>query len=394
MRPLLLLVAALIASSARGQETAGKLWEELKAKREMLPGLHQEFEVSRTSSTLNFSQHFHQRIVIDVASKKWRQRSISGSCDCIRIFDGENLFAMEADRDEYIRISRKSKDDDPEPEPYATLDLEWKKAKEIARRPCGFSTNDHICIIIDVPEKGWAHTGKGTLITRLAAGVSRLAIDSETGALVRLDKEEVIEQSLDDRPGRSPSGYKLKWTYALTRMTHGAGPDSELFKLPDTGMREVKEFTKWNIARIRKELVGKPAPELEVTDIKGNPLSLANLKGKTVLLDFWTSWCPPCVADGASLDKLYARYDSKGLVIIGISVSEDREVVEAFLQKKPHAFPIVLTSENEMPRPYQVGLFPTYMVIAPDGTLSAAFDGDQGFGELRRHLEKAGMSSE
>jgi cytochrome c biogenesis protein CcmG/thiol:disulfide interchange protein DsbE len=231
-------------------------------------------------------------------------------------------------------------------------------------------------------------------VTRLAAGVSRLTIDSETGMLVRSDNEEVIEQSLDDGPGRSPHAYKVNWTYSLTRMTYGVVLDTALFKLPETGMREVKEFTKWDAARIRKELAGKPAPELEVTDIKGNPVSLANLKGKTVLLDFWTSWCPPCLADAPSLDKLYARYGSTNLMIIGISVNEERDIVERFLQKKPHVFPVVLTSENEMQHPYQVGKFPTYMVIAPDGTLNAAFEGDQGFGELRRHLEKAGMPTE
>ena len=55
---------------------------------------------------------------------------------------------------------------------------------------------------------------------------------------------------------------------------------------------------------------------------------------------------------------------------------------------------MVLTTENEMPRPYQIGAFPTYMVIAPDGTVASAVDGDQGFGELRKYLEKAGMQIE
>jgi hypothetical protein len=68
--------------------------------------------------------------------------------------------------------------------------------------------------------------------------------------------------------------------------------------------------------------------------------------------------------------------------------------VEKFLKKHPDSFPVVLTTENEMPRPYQVGLFPTYLVIAPDGTLTTAVEGDQGFAELRKFLEKAGMETE
>ena len=69
-------------------------------------------------------------------------------------------------------------------------------------------------------------------------------------------------------------------------MWYGKASDTALFTLATTGMREVKEFTKWNAGQIRKQLAGKPAPELEVTDIKGNQVSLSALKGKTVLLDF------------------------------------------------------------------------------------------------------------
>ena len=81
-------------------------------------------------------------------------------------------------------------------------------------------------------------------------------------------------------------------------------------------------------------------------------------------------------------------------MIVGISVSEERGVVENYLKSHPHSFPVVLTSENELPRPYQIGVFPTYMVIDPDGTLTTAVDGDQGFGELRKFLQKAGMEAE
>jgi len=204
--------------------------------------------------------------------------------------------------------------------------------------------------------------------------------------LVKSNTQEVIENRR--------YAYQVNLTYSLKRMSYGAVLDAGLFKLPESGAHEVKELTRWNAARIRKQLVGKPAPELEVTDIQGNTVSLADLKGKTVLLDFWASWCPPCVADAPALDKLYRKYGGKGLMILGISVSEQREVVEKFLKKHPDSFPVVLTTENEMPRPYQVGLFPTYMVIAPDGTLTTALEGDQGFAELRKFLEKAGMETE
>ena len=151
-------------------------------------------------------------------------------------------------------------------------------------------------------------------------------------------------------------------------MSYGAAADANLFKVP-AGLNEVKELSPWNAAKIRKEMGGKPAAELNLTDMQGKPLTLSSLRGKTVLLDFWTTWCPPCRADAPNLDKLSRKYGPQSLMIVGISVSEERDTVEKFLKEHPHSFPIALTTENEMPRPYQISAFPTYIVIEKDGVV-------------------------
>ncbi len=79
---------------------------------------------------------------------------------------------------------------------------------------------------------------------------------------------------------------------------------------------------------------------------------------------------------------------------MGISVNEDRAIVEKYLGAHPHSYPVVLTSENEMPRTYQIGVFPTYIVIDRDGNIASAVQGDQGFGDLRKLLKKAGLELE
>lgn len=387
MRVLRLIGAILISLSAYGQTSTNKLWSEFKAKREMLPGLHQEFDVTQSYKTQRGIQSMtHRKIVVDLSQNKWREQSIGGQGDRIRIFDGQDLFLMETDGDEYVRTKQKAKDENQEPIPYGSTDLDWAKANELERRPCGFTGHDHICVIIDVPVKKWMRAGANDQITRLSDGITRVAIDTETGMLVQCNTQEVIV---------SPrGGYVSTLTYSLTKMSIAAPPDAALFRLPESGVHEVKELARWDVARIKKQLIGKQAPELGVTDMQGNLVSIAELKGKTVLLDFWTTWCPPCVADAPALDKLFTKYGGKDLMIVGISVNEERGVVEKFLKNHPHTFPVVLTSENEMPRPYQIGTFPTYMVIAPDGTLTTAVEGDQGFGDLRKFLHKAGLDTE
>lgn len=77
-----------------------------------------------------------------------------------------------------------------------------------------------------------------------------------------------------------------------------------------------------------------------------------------------------------------------------MSVDEDRAIVGKFLNEHPHGYPIVLTTENEMPRAYQIGVFPTYVIIDSEGKFADATEGDSGFSKLRKLLKRAGMDVE
>jgi thiol-disulfide isomerase/thioredoxin len=319
MRFFLLFGTLFLALLAGAESPARNLWAELKAKREKLPSIHQEFEVSQTYRTASNSQSSKRQIVLDMSKGQWREKFSSGSGDYIRIFDGKDLFQMEEAGNEYLRPKRRSKEE-------------------------------------------------------------------ETGLLIASLTSEAIDN------GRTT--YQSDVTRVVRRLAYGSPPDMSLFRLPSTSLREVKELSRWNAAKIKKELAGKSAPELTVTDLRGEPVALSALKGRTVLLDFWTTWCPPCRADAPALDKLHRKYGDKELTIVGISVSEEREIVEKFLKEHPHSFPVVLTTENEMPRPYQVGVFPTYIVIDREGTVAAAVEGDKGFGDLLKLLKKAGIETD
>jgi len=367
-----------------GQASPAKVARELKAKREALPGAHQEFDVTqKTMLGRGEERSAKLRLTVDLAGSKWREANAGGWGSRVRIFNGTEMLTLEEGGGEYVRTKWKAKQESPLPSPYS-VGLDWQNANEVERRPCAIAGRGDECVVMEAPMTPWVKDN-GPTQRRMRAGTCRLMLDLANGLILSMRTVEAIEM-----PG---SGYHLDMTYTLTRLNDRDTPTASLFA-PADGMREVKELTEWDAARIKKELGGRPAPELTVTDMAGKRVTLSSYRGKTVLLDFWTTWCPPCRADAPSLDKLFQKYGGRDLVIVGISVSEERKVVEAFLKTHPHEFPMVLTTENEMPRPYQVGVFPTYLVIDREGNLAAAVDGEQGFGELRRTLKKAGLDLE
>jgi thiol-disulfide isomerase/thioredoxin len=78
----------------------------------------------------------------------------------------------------------------------------------------------------------------------------------------------------------------------------------------------------------RLELLGKPAPAISGSDVDGKPVSLAGLKGKVVLVDFWATWCPPCVAATPALNALTERYRERGFELLGVNVDALHEDVK------------------------------------------------------------------
>lgn len=89
-----------------------------------------------------------------------------------------------------------------------------------------------------------------------------------------------------------------------------------------------------------------PAPEFALTDINGKPLSLAQYKGKVVLLDFWATWCAPCKVEIPHFIALQDKYGSQGLQIIGLSMDDDAKPVVKFAEQMKINYPIAVGDEK------------------------------------------------
>jgi thiol-disulfide isomerase/thioredoxin len=120
----------------------------------------------------------------------------------------------------------------------------------------------------------------------------------------------------------------------------------------------------WNLRPWPK---GRAAPRLELRNLDGQAFSLAALKGRVVLLNFWASWCEPCRAEIPSLESFAQRYGDEGLSVIAINYQEGEAGIRRFLQGTPFALPILLDADGAAARNWTPLVFPSTVVIGRDG---------------------------
>jgi len=135
-------------------------------------------------------------------------------------------------------------------------------------------------------------------------------------------------------------------------------------------------------AAISQKKVGEPAPDFSRRDLAGKPLHLANFHGKLILLNFWASWCGPCLEEMPRFSQWQRTYGARGLQVIGISMDDDPAAVAAVLKRRPVAYPIAV-GDAQLGELYGgvLGLPLTYL-IGTDGRILARYQGEYALGDL------------
>src|SRR6185503_4387289 len=141
------------------------------------------------------------------------------------------------------------------------------------------------------------------------------------------------------------------------------------------GVVEMKQYLQMqprgSFAEMARRLVENPrrarenfAPDFSFTSLQGEYISLDDLKGKVVLLDFWGTWCPPCVESVPELRNLWKRYSKEGtFVILGISSDNDEQEWREFTVKNKMVWPQYRDEDHRILRAYGIRAFPTYILI-------------------------------
>ena len=118
-----------------------------------------------------------------------------------------------------------------------------------------------------------------------------------------------------------------------------------------------------------KAIPVKPAPSLSLPTLDGGQTRLEQLRGRVVLVNFWAVWCPPCRKEMPSMARLATKLGDRPFTILGVNVGESPNEILAFLKQVPVNFPILLDTDGDNLKPWQVFAFPTSYVLDKQGRL-------------------------
>lgn len=111
------------------------------------------------------------------------------------------------------------------------------------------------------------------------------------------------------------------------------------------------------------------APSFALPSRSGDMVSLDQLKGQVVMLNFWASWCGPCRQEMPLLDQMHKRYSSLGFTLLGVNVEANTQDAEKWLTQTPVTFPVLFDKENKVSKLYDVSAMPSTVFIDRKGNV-------------------------
>ena len=137
---------------------------------------------------------------------------------------------------------------------------------------------------------------------------------------------------------------------------------------------------------VKNMYLDQPAPPLDLLTVEGgHRLDLKSYQGKVVLLEFWATWCGPCIGIMPHIKKLSQKYEKQGLNVIGVS-REKPAKVKAFLKKRPAVYSMAVIPPKAK-NDYFISSYPTFMLIDKDGSIVELYFGGGRLADLEKRIQ-------
>lgn len=118
-------------------------------------------------------------------------------------------------------------------------------------------------------------------------------------------------------------------------------------------------------------------PAITAKTLDGNGVTLEELKGRVILVNFWATWCVPCLHEMPAFERLHRDYEGSGLSLLGVNIQEDRQTIERYATRLALTFTLLSDGDGGMTKAYGVVGMPTSFLIARDGRPVALAVGDR-----------------
>ena len=137
----------------------------------------------------------------------------------------------------------------------------------------------------------------------------------------------------------------------------------------------------------QKEAPPAYAADFTLPDLKGKKTALSDFRGKVVLVDFWATWCGPCIEELPDLIRLHEKNKARGFSMLGISLDDDKKAVAPFAKEHKMSYPVLLAGPA-VPAGYSVPGTPTAFLISADGLIVKTYYGAKPYDEVVKDVEE------
>lgn len=133
---------------------------------------------------------------------------------------------------------------------------------------------------------------------------------------------------------------------------------------------------------------GDKAPDFALQDMQGNSHKLSDYEGEGVFLNFWGTWCEPCVKEMPAMDRQYKEYEAQGVHVLAVNIAQSDFEVQSFVDRFDLSFPVVIDKSKSVMTAYNIRPLPTTILVNPEGEIERIITGEMTEQDIKGYMEE------